>query len=362
MANERITLKDACELLLQSSRASDRSPNSIRAREQDLAGLTPFIEAQLGRRAEELYVDEITPEAMIGAFGTWSTSRQPSAKEIQLSRSSAARSYSTASKARMRSTWKTLFDVLIDLEHLARNPMRAVDRVKVPGSVPKPLEHWEDDTIPVLLSYVTSNDWEEAIGPAWPARDYAIVLMLLTTGLRQSELLSLTVGSITGPPEHRVLRVIGKGSKPRAVPVARELDLAVADYLADRATKFYGWKRDDRQPLFVARHAKRGPETVQGGRALGPGQLTYLLDNLLRHAGLGGRKPQGALTHAFRHTFGSQMASAGTPMADIAAIMGHANLQTTRGYTDSTDRARRAAIEANPILSSPLVRERAKRD
>lgn len=358
MSDGKPSLSQSIDLVLQSSKGSDRSPNSIKATAQDLAALTIFIEAHLGRGAADILVEELSPEVMITAFGDWATSRPATSGEIKKSRSHAPRSYSTATKARMRSTWAKFFDLLVDLEYLPKSPMRAVERVKVPRSSPKPFEHWEDDTIPILLDYINSPAWEKSSRVAWSSRDYALVLTLLLTGLRKSELLSLTVGSINGPEKNKVVRVIGKGAKPRTIAVAEQLVEVVNDYLIDRKERYPAWSPDDRNALFVSvpTPATTNEERSEGGRAITDGQISYLLEHLLGGAGLRSRKPQGALAHAFRHTFGTQMASAGVRMPDLAEIMGHASFQTTQIYTASSDRAQREAIESNPILKSPRSR------
>lgn len=122
--------------------------------------------------------------------------------------------------------------------------------------------------------------------------------------------------------------------------------------MAARVDRFARWRRTLAQPLLVAAPtpALTAAQQRAGGRRLTAGQLDYLLRTILAGAGLGGRKPDGAMAHAFRHTYGTLLAAEGTPVADLRWLMGHASLATTQGYLDSVARDRQAAAAATPTL------------
>jgi site-specific recombinase XerD len=70
----------------------------------------------------------------------------------------------------------------------------------------------------------------------------------------------------------------------------------------------------------------------------------------LHQAGLGNRKPDGANAHAYRHTFGTLLASQGTPITDLQGLMGHASIATTQSYVDAQPGNRVVAATTNPAL------------
>jgi integrase/recombinase XerC len=148
------------------------------------------------------------------------------------------------------------------------------------------------------------------------------------------------------------LRVIGKGAKPRTVPVPEPLPASVSAYLASRRQPFGEWRDLDSQALLVAppRATTALVTRRAGGRRLTASQLDHLLRQVLAAAGLGATKPAGANAHAYRHTYGTLLAAEGTPVADLQSLMGHASLATTQSYLDSVARDRQAAAAANPAL------------
>ena len=119
-------------------------------------------------------------------------------------------------------------------------------------------------------------------------------------------LLDLNPGSVDRragerKPAKRRIKVMGKGRKERTVPIEEPLERIIDGYLETRRERFPGVKLGPRAPLFVDR---KGDRMREGG-------ARYLVDTSLRHAGVGGRVPQGALVHALRHTFATRLAEDG---------------------------------------------------
>ena len=148
------------------------------------------------------------------------------------------------------------------------------------------------------------EDWEAA-------RDEAVLTLLYGCGLRISEALSLKRSDAPLAPS---LRILGKGSKTRIVPVlpqviealdayARELPFAVAPG----------------EPLF---RAKRGGP-------LSPRHAQALMQRLRGRLGL----PDSATPHALRHSFATHLLGAGADLRSIQELLGHASLSTTQRYT-----------------------------
>jgi len=244
---------------------------------------------------------------------------------------------SAATVARTWSTWNQLFSFLVAEQVVDGNPMAAVTKPKVPRPRPKAITG--DDSVERLLQ-VAARGRAGARDP-WPERDFALIVTLLTCGLRLSELLDLTLQSIDGPPGERVIGVRGKGNKERTVPLEPEVEAIINSYHQSRLRRFPG-RLEERAPLFVA----------NSGRGLARGGLQYLVEQLYREAGIRSRVPAGALVHALRHTFATSLARNGASGIELQRLLGHESLATTQRYVDATAREVRAAARANEAYAA----------
>jgi len=149
------------------------------------------------------------------------------------------------------------------------------------------------------------EDWEAA-------RDQAVLTLLYGCGLRISEALSL---KRSDAPIGDLLRITGKGSKTRMVPVLPVVREAVDAYLAE-----VPFVLDAADPLF---RAKRGGP-------LSPRHVQATVQNLRGRLGL----PSSATPHALRHSFATHLLGAGADLRSIQELLGHASLSTTQRYTE----------------------------
>ncbi|MDO9248424.1 MAG: tyrosine recombinase XerC, partial [Phenylobacterium sp.] len=149
------------------------------------------------------------------------------------------------------------------------------------------------------------DDWEVA-------RDEAVLTLLYGCGLRISEGLSL---KRSDAPLAESLRIVGKGSKTRIVPVLPAVREAVDAYLAT-----VPFVLTPGEPLF---RAKRGG-------ALSPRHVQATVQLLRGRLGL----PASATPHALRHSFATHLLGAGADLRSIQELLGHASLSTTQRYTD----------------------------
>ena len=149
------------------------------------------------------------------------------------------------------------------------------------------------------------DDWEAA-------RDEAVLTLLYGCGLRISEALSLKRGEA---PLAAALRITGKGSKTRMVPVLPAVREAVDAYLAEAP---FALPPDE--PLF---RAKRGGP-------LSPRHVQATVQALRGRLGL----PASATPHALRHSFATHLLGAGADLRSIQELLGHASLSTTQRYTE----------------------------
>jgi integrase/recombinase XerC len=143
-------------------------------------------------------------------------------------------------------------------------------------------------------------------------RDIALVTLLYGCGLRIAEALALAVRD--APAAGRPLRVVGKGSKERLVPVLGEVACAVANLLAVHPAR-----GDPDAPLFMG---------VRGER-LNPGVAQRTLRQYRAIAGL----PEHVTPHALRHSFATHLLAGGADLRAIQDLLGHASLSTTQRYT-----------------------------
>lgn len=305
-----------------------RSRNTLDAYRSDLDTVADIIAGK--GDPDRIEVAELTRDLMRRAFGAYAA---PRAK---------------ATITRCHGTWRQFFDFLVAEGHLEGNPMAAVTRPKREHRQPKPLQGW-DEGLDHKLLLALKDGCRKGRHP-WPELDVAIVGTLFATGLRAGELLALNVSSVEGRPPDQVVRVRGgKGKKDRAIAVSEELDFVLGIYLESRRERYSTWKPKGSDPLFVA--AKPGEPKTGGGR-MTYGQLSYLLDSALTSAGFGDRRAEGTLAHAFRHTFGTVLASEGARILDIRDLMGHSTLTTTQGYIDSVGREQRDAAARNTVYSA----------
>jgi integrase/recombinase XerC len=185
---------------------------------------------------------------------------------------------------------------------------------RAPASIPRPVN---EDQARGMLTETGESDLE-----AWEAaRDRAVLTLLYGCGLRISEALSLTGADA---PLGDTVRITGKGSKTRLVPVLPVVRSAVDDY-----ARLNPWPVAPEGPLF---RAKRGG-------ALSPRHIQATVQHLRSRLGL----PATATPHALRHSFATHLLGAGADLRSIQELLGHASLSTTQKY---------AAVDAARLLSA----------
>lgn len=154
-------------------------------------------------------------------------------------------------------------------------------------------------------------------------RDRCIVLLLYHTGLRAGELAAVRLDDITlGERSGQVNVRRGKGIKARRVPLNADVRGAIRDYLQVRPTS-------EKQQLFVG----------QRGEPLSAHAIYDVVVKYACQAGLDGVSP-----HTLRHTFARALLAAGTPLTDVADLLGHSSLDTTRLYTKASESDLAAAV------------------
>ena len=197
---------------------------------------------------------------------------------------------------------------------VANDALALVRGPRVKPGAPRPVT--EDQAAGLILEAAEDVDRQ-----AWEAaRDEAVLTLLYGCGLRISEALSL---KRSDAPLRESLRIVGKGSKERVVPVLPVVRAAIDAYVA--ALPF---TLEPGEPLFRAHR----------GGPLGPRPVQALMQRLRGRLGL----PDSATPHALRHSFATHLLGAGADLRSIQELLGHASLSTTQRYT---------AVDAAGLLS-----------
>jgi site-specific recombinase XerD len=155
-------------------------------------------------------------------------------------------------------------------------------------------------------------------------RDLAIVLTLRHTGIRVSELCSLTLGDVEDSERKGSLTVrSGKGGKFRVLPLNVDARRAIASYLEVRPSV-------STDHLFVG----------QRGEGVGSRAVELVVTKYGRLAGLDEVTP-----HTLRHSFGKHALDAGADLVSVSALLGHQRLETTAIYTTPSQRDLEKVLE-----------------
>jgi integrase/recombinase XerD len=205
---------------------------------------------------------------------------------------------------------------------LAADPSGEVGAPTVPLGIPKALT---EDEVDALLGAVVGDT-------ARSLRDRAIVETLYATGVRISELVGLDRRDLD--LDDGLVRVLGKGSKERIVPVGRSARDALTAYLTAGRPQLArpGAARSDAEAVVL---------NVRGGR-LSRQSCWKIVRTAGERAGLGGRLSP----HVLRHSCATHMLERGADIRVVQELLGHASLSTTQVYTKVSPERLRAVYEA----------------
>lgn len=226
---------------------------------------------------------------------------------------------SAASRCRRTSSVKSFFNYLTSKRHLLDNNIcQELDMPKRQAALPKYLEEAECERLLAACE-----------GP-FALRDYCILMLFMSCGLRVSELVSLNVTDIY--EDH--LRVLGKGNKERVIYFADGCREAIDDYLSVRDSEKV--LPEDKNALFISRDNRR----------IGVRGVQKMVDKKLKLAGLDSQRYS---PHKLRHTAATLMLKNGVDTRALQEVLGHSNLNTTQIYTHLDNAALHEAALANPI-------------
>ena len=284
------------------------SSNSISAYKRDLAKFSEYLVF------EKLDFERLSEDEII-SFEVW-------LKGLGMAVTSINRNISA-----LKSFYKYLAQ-----EFSTNNPVSAVASSKVPRRLPKAL------TIKEITSLIDSTKRE---GDPISLRDHAIIELLYGTGARVSEIVGIDINDfaqsdIEGNPI-TTLKLRGKGSKERIVPLGSFAKSALDEYLVRI------------RPNLLTKSKSARVETAlflnQRGSRLSRQSAWQMISDAADSTGLSGK----VSPHVFRHSYATHLLDGGADIRVVQELLGHASVTTTQIYTLITiDKVREAYATAHP--------------
>ena len=216
--------------------------------------------------------------------------------------------HAASSRSRRLASIKSFYKYLVREKLLPGSPAKLVKSPKLPKSLPKVLP------VDEMFAILEMPSQKTVLG----LRDKAILEMLYGGGLRISELCGLNLLDVER--RERIIRVMGKGSKERLVPVNAQAIRSLEAYLARRG-ELLAVPRPEQDAEAVFLNYRGGRLTP---RSIGRHLDTYVVQCALQ------RKVS---PHALRHSFATHLLGGGADIRSIQELLGHASLSTTQRYT-----------------------------
>ena len=218
-------------------------------------------------------------------------------QELGLSNTSAARYYSSI---------KGFFSYLFSNKYIKANPVEKVMPPKLSKNLPSVLSLGEIDSI------LLKPDAENKLG----LRDRGILEVLYACGLRVSELIGLKISDLFFDEE--IIRVFGKGSKERLVPIGSSAVKWTKEYLT-KSRPLLAKKAKSENVVFLN---NRGSKLSRMG-------VWKIVDQYVKEAGI----QKEVHPHTFRHSFATHLLEGGADLRAVQEMLGHADISTTQIYT-----------------------------
>lgn len=265
--------------------SQNRSEHTVSAYQTDLGQFFRFAAQEHGQEPETFSVNQIdvyTVRSFLGILNDHGLSRKSMARKLAALRS--------------------LFKFLCRKEILCINPVQRIASPKVGRKLPHFLY------LEQVEELLRASDCTELLG----SRDQVIIELLYGSGLRVSELVGLNKESLD--LDSGLIRVLGKGSKERVVPITNYARRAVESYLDLR--------EDDNEALLL---------NYQGTR-LSDRSVRRILDKLVTRVSL----ELHVNPHMLRHSFATHLLDGGADLRSVQELLGHQKLSSTQIYTHLT--------------------------
>jgi len=221
------------------------------------------------------------------------------------------RGLSKASVARSLSSIRSFFKWMGRERMIQLNPALLVAAPKLPKKLPRV------PTTEEMNSVLDAQMPEEA---AFAERDRLILELLYGCGIRNSELTGINLDDIH--LRQGLILVRGKGKKQRMVPFGDSAQIALRDYLPQRARLLEQHRRTNEAALLI---------NLRGSRL-----TTRSVGRIVKSVAVAGGLPSEVHPHTLRHAFGTHMLEEGADLRAIQELLGHERLSTTQRYTQLT--------------------------
>ena len=226
------------------------------------------------------------------------------------------------SQARMLSGIRSFYQFLVLDDHITADPTLLLESPKIGMKLPEVLSIEEIDML------INAIDLSKREGQ----RNRAIIETLYSCGLRVSEACNLKLSDLY--LSEGFIKVEGKGSKQRLVPISDRAIAEIMDYMADRAE--IDIKPGHEDYLFVSAHLKKRMSRIT---------MFHIIKELAEQTGL----KKTISPHTFRHSFATHLLEGGANLRVIQSMLGHEDIGTTEIYTHiDAHRLRSEIIEHHP--------------
>ncbi|KUG25876.1 tyrosine recombinase xerd [hydrocarbon metagenome] len=272
------------EYLTLLSLEKNLSENTVKSYKSDLISFLNFLE-------EEKIVDlSEVDHKLIGRF-------------MQLLKSEGL---SSSSASRYLSTLRGFFSYLSSNYYIKKDPTERVSSAKIVRKLPAVLSFNE---IEMILD-------KPNVGDKLGLRDKSILELLYSSGLRVSELIELKIVDLFLQDD--VIRVIGKGSKQRIVPIGSSAVQWLNEYMI-HSRPFLEKKTKSKNYIFLN---TRGSKLSRMG-------IWKIVDRYTKEAGI----DKEVHPHTFRHSFATHLLEGGADLRSVQEMLGHSDISTTQIYT-----------------------------
>lgn len=207
--------------------------------------------------------------------------------------------------ARIISGIKSFYKHLVMQDMLQQSPMQSVRTPKLPKNLPDALSHTD------IAAMIESIDLASKAGE----RDKTVMMLLYGCGLRVSELINLQINNLYF--DEGYIRVMGKGSKERLVPIGGKTIRQVQLYL-----QYYrkGVAIDESKNILILNLR---------GRSISRIYIFKMIQKLAQLAGI----QQAVSPHTLRHSFATVLVEAGADLRAVQQMLGHESITSTEIYT-----------------------------
>lgn len=272
---------------------SNYSSNTTAAYKNDLSQFLTFL--QNGRFAHLANWDEITEEA-VNEYVDYMKTRQ---------------TYASSTVARKVAAVKSFFNFLRARKLIAANPAKEVDSPKVKKRLPQTLTPAEVEELLAAPDHKQSPK---------NLRDAALLTVLYATGMRVTEVVSLSVDDVD--LDNQILSCPGeKDGETRRLPFDNDTHDTLEAYLSNGRPNLV---KDKSESALFLNH--RGQQLTRQG-------LWLIIKAYARQVGLN----QAVTPHTLRHSFAAHKLNSGSDLQEVQKLLGHANISTTQIYTQLDD-------------------------